>query len=86
MRRQYHIILTASWERIDSVLGSVASRLRLIRNVFFSQLAVNIMWYCRLKSQLVYNIDVVLLVAIHVSFMNGFLVFQMERCLIGEEP
>ena len=28
LRRQYHIILTASWEKIYSVLGSVASRLR----------------------------------------------------------
>ena len=36
-RRQYHIILTASWEKIYSVLGGV------------SQLAVSMMWYCRLK-------------------------------------
>jgi len=41
LRRQYHIILTASWEKIYFVQGSVASRLRPIRNI---------------KSQLVYNV------------------------------
>ena len=41
LRRQYHILLTASWEKIYSVLGGVAN--------IFSPNAVNIMWYCRLK-------------------------------------
>ena len=48
LRRQYHIILTASWEKIYSVLGGVAKRRSPIRNIF-SPNAVNIMWYCRLK-------------------------------------
>ena len=48
LRRQYHIILTASWEKIYSVLGSIASWLGPIRNLF-SPNAVNIMWYCCLK-------------------------------------
>jgi len=48
LRRQYHIILTASWEKIYSVLGGVAERRSPIRNIF-SPNAVNIMWYCRLK-------------------------------------
>ena len=48
LRRQYHIIMTASWEKIYSVLGGVAKRRRPIRNIFSSN-AVNIMWYCRLK-------------------------------------
>ena len=39
LRRQYHITLTASWEKIYSVLGGVAK-----------QLAVNKMWYCLLKN------------------------------------
>ena len=34
LRRQYHKILTALEENIFTVLGSVASRLRLIRNIF----------------------------------------------------
>ena len=48
LRRQYRIILTASWEKIYSVLGGVAKRRSPIRNIF-SPNAVNIMWYCRLK-------------------------------------
>ena len=48
LRRQYHIILTASWEKIYSVLGGVAKRRSPIRNIF-SPNPVNIMWYCRLK-------------------------------------
>ena len=48
LRRQYHIILTASWEKIYSVLGGVAKRRSPIRSIF-SPNAVNIMWYCRLK-------------------------------------
>ena len=32
-RRQYHIILTASWEKIYSVLGGVASRHRPVRRL-----------------------------------------------------
>ena len=34
LRRQYHIILTASWEKIYSVLGGVAKRRSPIRNIF----------------------------------------------------
>ena len=53
LRRQYHIILTASWEKIYSVLGGVAKRQSPIRNIF-SPNAVNIMWYIAVsKSQLV---------------------------------
>ena len=48
LRRQYHIILTASWEKIYSALGGVAKRRSVIRNIFFPN-AFNIMWYCRLK-------------------------------------
>ena len=41
LRRQYHILLTASWEKIYSVLGGVAKRRSPIRNIF-SPNAVNI--------------------------------------------
>ena len=41
LRRQYHIILTA--------LGENIFRIGQSREYIFSQLAVNIMWYCRLK-------------------------------------
>ena len=47
LRRQYHIILTASWDKIYSVLGGVAKRQSPIRNIL-SPNAVN-MWYYRLK-------------------------------------
>ena len=33
-RRQYHIVLTASWEKMYSVLGGVARRRSPIRNIF----------------------------------------------------
>ena len=39
LRRQYHIILTALGENI----------FRINTEYIFCQLAVNIMWYCRLK-------------------------------------
>ena len=48
LRRQYHIILMASWRKTYSVLGGVAKRRSPIRNIF-SPNAVNIMWYCPLK-------------------------------------
>ena len=48
LRWQYHIILTASWEKIYSVLGGVAKRRSPIWNIF-SPKTVNIIWYCRLK-------------------------------------
>ena len=53
LRRQYHIILTASWAKIYSVMGGVAKRRSPIRNIF-SPNAVNIndiMWYAVSKSQ-----------------------------------
>ena len=34
LRREYDITLTASWEKIYSELGFVASRLHPIRNIF----------------------------------------------------
>ena len=54
LRRQYHIILTALGENIFHIgLRRVATPPNT--EYIFSQLAVNIMWYCRLKSQLVYR-------------------------------
>ena len=48
LRRKYDFILTATWEKIYSVLGGVAKRRSPIRNTF-SPNAVNIKSYCRLK-------------------------------------
>ena len=44
LRRQYHIILTALGENIFCIGPS-----REATEYIFSQLAVNIMWYCRLE-------------------------------------
>ena len=45
LRRQYHIILTALGENIFRI----GLRRFATPEYIFSQLALNIMWYCRLK-------------------------------------
>ena len=47
-RRQYHIILTALGENIFRI-GRSREATEPNTEYIFSQLAVNIMWYCRLK-------------------------------------
>ena len=48
LRRQYHIILTALGENIFRI-GLRRFATPPYTEYIFSQLAVNIMWYCRLK-------------------------------------
>ena len=74
LRRQYHIILTALGENIFRI-GLRRFATPPNTEYIFSQLAVNIMWYCRLKIaiSLYYNFDCM---QIYLFFVvNAFIVF-----------
>ena len=70
LRRQYHIILTALGENIFRIGFATPPNTEYI----FSQLAVNIMWYCRLKIAIcLYNWhDILCLTATEVSMIELF--------------
>ena len=74
LRRQYHIVLTALGENIFRI-GLRRFATPPTTEYIFSQLAVNIMWYCRLKIaiSLYYNSVIII-----ISFVLIFRLMMLD--------